>query len=280
MLTVLPYGDVTLASEPHERQLRETHTLLMSLDEDSMLQPLRAMAGLPTPGASLGGWYTYNPDYDPKKGNPGFAPAHSFGQWVSGLARYYAITGDTATRDKVLRLTGLYRQTISAGCYTKTRFPAYNYDKFVCMLIDAHSFAHDPDAWAILAQTTDTALPHLPTRALSHTAFRGGPAPTNPTHGTSPTPCRRTCSWQRSAAPANRYHQMAFRYLEDKDYFEPLSRGVDSMAGQHAYSHVNALCSAMQAGILGGQRDAYGSRQERLRSTGRAELCDRRVGSG
>ncbi len=251
LLNTLPYSDVALASEPHEQQLRETHAVLMGLNEDSMLRPLRAMAGMPAPGASLEGWYAYNPDYEPKKGNPGFAPAHSFGQWVSALARYYAITGDTGTRDKVLRLTGLYRQTISAGCYTKTRFPAYNYDKFVCMLMDAHSFAHDPDAWAILDQTTDTALPNLPAHVVPHgVSWRPGTDESYTWDESYTMPENLFLAAQRGAG--NRYHQMAFRYLEDKDYFAPLSRGVDAMAGQHAYSHVNALCSAMQAGILGG----------------------------
>jgi uncharacterized protein len=251
LLTQLPYSDVALTSEPHERQLRETHAVLMSLNEDSMLRPLRAMADMPTPGASLGGWYAYNPDYDPPKDNPGFAPAHAFGQWVSALARYYAITGDSATREKVLRLTGLYRQTISAGCYTKTRFPAYNYDKYVCMLMDAHSFARDPNAWEILAQTTDTALPHLPTHAIPRlVSWRAGTDDTYTWDESYTMPENLFLAAERGAG--SRYHQMAFRYLEDEDYFEPLSRGVDAMAGRHAYSHVNALCSAMQAWMAGG----------------------------
>src|SRR6478672_12397502 len=37
------YGDVTLASQRHERQLRESQAVLMELDEDSILKPLRQM---------------------------------------------------------------------------------------------------------------------------------------------------------------------------------------------------------------------------------------------
>src|SRR3974377_663076 len=44
------YGDVTLASELHEKQLRENHSLLMALSEDSLLKPFRQMAGMPAPG--------------------------------------------------------------------------------------------------------------------------------------------------------------------------------------------------------------------------------------
>src|SRR6202049_2974590 len=117
------YGDVTLASDPHEKQLRETHTVLMELSEDSLLKPFRQMAGQPAPGADLGGWYHYDPDYDPNTVDVGFAPAASFGQWVSALARNYAISRSRATREKVLRLNQLYAQTISADFYEKNRFP-------------------------------------------------------------------------------------------------------------------------------------------------------------
>jgi hypothetical protein len=87
------YGDVTLTSDLHDKQLRETHTVLMELSEDSLLKPFRQMAGQPGPGADLGGWYHYDPDYDPNTVDVGFAPAATFGQWVSALARGYAIDG-------------------------------------------------------------------------------------------------------------------------------------------------------------------------------------------
>jgi hypothetical protein len=59
------YGDVTLSSDLHEKQLQDTHTVLMELSEDSLFKAFRHMAGQPAPGVDLGGWYHYNPDYDP-----------------------------------------------------------------------------------------------------------------------------------------------------------------------------------------------------------------------
>ena len=82
-LAQFDYADVSLASELHSKQLHETHAVLMELSEDSLLKPLRKMAGQPAPGEELGGWYLYNPDYDRKKSNDGFAPGATFGQWVS-----------------------------------------------------------------------------------------------------------------------------------------------------------------------------------------------------
>ncbi len=248
-LLELPYSAVTLTSDAHERQLRETIAVLMSLDEDSLLKPMRAMAGLPAPGASLGGWYAYEPDYDPAAGGPGFAPAHAFGQWVSALSRDYAITGDSATRQKVLRLNALYRETISPSFYIQSRFPAYTYDKFLCGLIDAHTFAHDPDAMAILAQTTDTALPQMPDRAIPReVCWRAGKDSTYGWDESYTLPENLFLAAERGAG--QRYRQLGVRYLADNDYFIPLAHGEDAMAGRHAYSYVNALCSAMQAAMV------------------------------
>jgi hypothetical protein len=98
----------------------------------------------------------------------GFAPSATFGQWVSALARMYAIRPDPPTRDKVLRLNRLYAKTISGDYYDKNRFPTYCYDKLVCGLIDSHRYVGDPDAPSILERTTNIALPHFPEHAVEH----------------------------------------------------------------------------------------------------------------
>ncbi len=87
---------------------------------------------------------------------------------VSALARSYAISGDVKVREKVFRLNRLYAKTISGAFYENNRFPAYCYDKIVCGLMDSHRLAGDPEAFAILEHTTDTALPHLPGKAIEH----------------------------------------------------------------------------------------------------------------
>src|SRR5271169_1666876 len=66
-LTTFDYGDVTLNSELHQRQLENTHAVLMGLNEDSLMKPFREMSGMPAPGEELGGWYMYKPDYDYRK---------------------------------------------------------------------------------------------------------------------------------------------------------------------------------------------------------------------
>ena len=244
-LSEFEYGDITLASDLHNKQLEHTHTVLMELSDDSLLKPLRQMSGQPAPGDDLGGWYHYDPNYDWHTFDAGFAPACTFGQWVSALARYYAITGDEPTRQKVLRLNKLYAQTISGDFYENNRFPAYCYDKLVCGLIDSHRFVKDPDAYGILERTTDIATPHLPGKAIEHGRdWRAGKDESYTWDESYTVPENLFLAYQRGAG--ERYRTLGAQYLDD-DYFGPLSEGRSVFEGRHAYSHVNALCSAMQA---------------------------------
>ena len=160
------YADITFAAGPQDDQFSETQGVLLRLEDDALLKPFRLMAGRPAPGRDIGGWYRYDPDFNPRGGDAGFAPAHCFGQWVSALARGYAVTGSQDMREKALRLNGLLGDLITAEYFEKTRFPAYSYDKLVCGLIDSHQFAGDPNAFEILDKVTAIALPHLPAKAI------------------------------------------------------------------------------------------------------------------
>jgi hypothetical protein len=245
LLEEFNYSDVTLASDLHNKQLEETHAVLMGLSDDSLLKPFRQMTGQPAPGDDLGGWYHYDPNYDWHTFDVGFAPAAPFGQWVSALARTYAITGDPKTRDKVLRLNRLYAQTIAGDFYENNRFPAYCYDKLVCGLIDSHKFVGDPEAYRILERTTDIALPHLPGKAIEHgRSWRPGKDESYTWDESYTIAENLFLAYQRGAG--DRYRVLGLQYLDD-EYFGPLAEGQNDFAGRHAYSHVNALSSAMQA---------------------------------
>jgi len=245
-LAELAYGDVTVESPLHRAQLEGTHEVLMHLSEDSLLRPFRQMAGQSAPGEDLGGWYNYDPDYDWHRDDAGFAPGATFGQWVSALARYHAITGSTEAHDKVLRLNRLYAATIGAGFYEENRFPAYCYDKLVLGLLDAWRLAGDAQAPAILERTTDTALPHLPPAAVDRElAWRKAKDQSYRWDESYTVPENLFLAYRRGAG--RRYRELATRFLDDATWFDPLARGEDVLAGKHAYSYVNSLCSAMQA---------------------------------
>jgi hypothetical protein len=253
LLTEFTYADVSLASDPQESQLRETHAVLMALSEDSLLKPFRQMSGMTAPGEELGGWYNYDPAYDYRKNfDLGFAPGCPFGQWVSALARYYAITGDEATRAKVLRLNRLYAQTITADFYVKNRFPGYTYDKLLLGLIDSHTYVKDPLALSILEQTTNTALPHLPGHAVEHDVpWRADKDKDDQSWNWDETytmPENLFLAYQRGAG--RRYYNLGLEYLDDKAWFDPLSRNENVFNGRHAYSYVNSLSSAMMAYLV------------------------------
>ena len=240
------YGDVTITSEIHNQQLENTHAVLMGLSDDSLLKPLRQMIGQPAPGDDLGGWYHYDPNYDWHTFGAGFAPACTFGQWVSALARKYAIAPDPLTRDKVMRLNRLYAKTITGEFYVNNRFPAYCYDKFVCGLMDSHKLVGDPEAYRILEHTTDVALPHLPGKAIEHgKPWRPGKDESYTWDESHTISENLFLAYQRGAG--DRYRDLGKQYLADEYFFKPLSEGQNALAGRHAYSHVNALSSAMQA---------------------------------
>jgi len=253
LLEEFAYGEVTLESELHNQQLQENISVLMGLSDDSLLKPLRKMSGQPAPGEELGGWYLYDPNFDGKSLGPGFAPACTFGQWVSALARAYAITRDEKIREKVLRLNRLYAQTISGDFYENNRFPAYCYDKLVCGLMDSHRLVRDPDAYRILEHTTNTALPHLPGKAIEHGRnWRPGKDDSYSQDESYTIAENLFLAYQRGAG--KRYRTLGAQYLDD-EYFNPLAEGRSNFEGRHAYSHVNALCSAMQAYLtLGSER--------------------------
>jgi DUF1680 family protein len=246
------YGQVAMTSAAHEVQRRETLEVLMNLSEDSLLKPFRQMAGLAAPGEDLGGWYSFVSDYDLSH-DTGLAPGSTFGQWISALARNFAITGSTDIREKVLRLNRLYAATISEAYFEKNRFPAYCYDKLLVGLIDSHQYLADPDAFAILAKMTAAALPELPGRAIDREV-----------------PWRRTMDqsfrWDESyTIPENLflasergagrlYAKLAIDYLDEASWFDALAEGKNVLHHKHAYSYVNSLSSAMQAYLALGSR--------------------------
>jgi uncharacterized protein len=246
------YADVQLLEGPMLVQFQQNHSLFLNLNEDSLLKPFRQLGGMPAPGDDMGGWYSPSPDFDPPKNMTGYIPGHSFGQYLSGLARAYAVTGDTATQAKIHRLVTGFAATITPKFYEGYCIPCYTFDKTNCGLIDAHQFASDPDALAVLDKATDAVMSYLPPKALNREEMAARPHPNvSFTWDESYTlPENFYLAYQRGAG--KRYHDLAVRFLEDDTYFNPLADNQNALPGQHAYSHVNALCSAMQAYLTDG----------------------------
>jgi len=149
---------------------RPTTPSTPALDEDRLLKPFRQRAGLPAPGDDMGGWYSWAPLDKLDAVDNGFAPGHSFGQYLSGLARDYAATGLKSTQEKVHRLVGGLAPAISEHFWEGNRFPAYTYDKLSIGLLDAHQFAAAPNALKALDAALDSVSAHLPPGGISRDA--------------------------------------------------------------------------------------------------------------
>jgi hypothetical protein len=218
----------------------------------------------------MGGWYDNAAEFDPHGTFHGFIPGHSFGQYLSGLARAYAVTGSKPTQAKVQRLVHGLAPTITTKFYVDYHLPAYTYDKTSCGLIDAHQFADDKAALDVLNAATDAVLPHLPRKALSRSEQYALPQKDEAYcwDETYTLPENLFLAYQRGAG--NRFRDLAVRFLEDDLYFGPLSEGKNVLPGEHAYSHVNAFSSAMQAYlVLGSEKHLRAAKNgfDFLRST-------------
>ncbi|MGA2891033.1 MAG: beta-L-arabinofuranosidase domain-containing protein [Terracidiphilus sp.] len=255
------YDEVELLEGPMRQQFDVNHAFFLALDEDKLLKPFRQRAGLPAPGDDMGGWYDNSVDFDPHGNFHGFIPGHSFGQYLSGLARAYAVTGAKPTQAKVRRLVRAFAPTITTKFYDSYHLPAYTYDKTCCGLIDAHEFAADEVALGVLNAATDAVLPHLPPKALSRSEQYALPHKDEAYcwDETYTLPENFFLAYRRGGG--SRYRDLAIRFLEDDRYFGPLSEGENVLPGEHAYSHVNAFSSAMQAYlVLGSEKHLHAAR--------------------
>lgn len=234
-LRELSYGQVKLTSGPVAEMYRRMRAHYLTLDEDRLLKVYRQRAGLPAPGRDMGGWY----DAD------GFVPGHLLGQFISGLSRLHAATGDAECAAKARRLVHGYAEAFEkdgdpyAGRNAST-WACYIFDKYIVGLLDAASLANSADARALLPRVVEAALPSLP----DHTFDRVGVK--NPPYD-EPYVLPENLFRAHAATKDARYLELAKRYLLDRDFFDPLARGENILPGKHGYSHVIALSSGAQA---------------------------------
>ena len=250
-LSLFAYDQVQLLPGLLREQFDHNHDVFLHLDEDALLKPFRQREGMPAPGPDMGGWYDNADDFSPPENFHAFIPGHSFGQYLSGLSRAYAVTGSQPTQEKIHRLVRAFGETVSSDgkFYRGYHLPAYTYDKTSCGLIDAHEFAKCPDALDVHWRATQAALPYLPEKALSRAEQRLRPHAmvADTWDETYTLPENFFLAYRRSGK--KEYRDLAVRFIE-QDYFGPLADGQNVLPGEHAYSHVNALSSAMQSYLV------------------------------
>lgn len=259
-LQVPDYSRVKLGQGRLLEQFTYQQRLFMGIEDNKLLKPFRSRAGLPAPGEDMGGWYDDSRDFhiDPNDWSTanwhGYIPGHSFGQYVSGLARSYAITGDLAIAKKVDALIKAYAATISKKFFENYYLPAYTYDKLAIGLIDAYRYAGVTEAKSALEKLTDAVLPFLPEKALTREERRQRPYTQEAEIWDEPytLPENLFIAWQLGMG--EQYKTIALRFMQNEALFEPLAKGISPFKGKHAYSHVNALNSAIQAYLATGEQ--------------------------
>ena len=222
------YAGVTLDEGFLLRQFDEVKNWNLSVPNDDLLKPMRQQAGLPAPGAVLGGWYGPN-----------------IGQIIGGLSRMYAVCGDPNCKAKVDTLINEYMKCLSPdgrGNFNETGH--YSYDKMVGGLVDASLYCGNKQAITCLSRITDWAIQHLDRKniigdngtewyTLSENLFRAYLLTRNAKYlGFAEV-------WEYPD-----YWNM-FKNHQDILSKKPLA-GLNSEFF-HAYSHVNTLCGAAMA---------------------------------
>ena len=233
------YGAVRLTGGPLGAQYDRMHATYLALDNDRLLKVYRQHAGLPAPGADMGGWYDA---YD-------FVPGHTLGQYISGLARMAQTSSDEACRQKVADLVAGFAATLGpkdqvfAGPNAKEVWPCYILDKHLQGLIDAYNFAGVTEARALVPRVFHGALPYIPELGRDRIGKKDPPY--------DETFIMPETLFEAHALTGEKiFRDRALAYLLDREFFDPLSQGKDMLPGSHAYSHAIALSSAGKAHLV------------------------------
>jgi uncharacterized protein len=233
------YGEVELTGGPLKLQYDRIRASYLALDNDRLLKVYRERAGLPAPGAPMGGWYARD----------GFVPGHSLGQYISGLARMGRTANDAACRGKAAELVEGFAATLGendriyAGPNAEKIWPCYVLDKHLAGLIDAYKFSGVEQARNLVPRVFHGALPFIPEGGRDRIGKKEPPY-----DETYVLP--ETLFAAYALTGERTFHDRAIAYLLDREFFDPLARGEDVLPGRHAYSHAIALSSAGRARLV------------------------------
>lgn len=229
------YQGVRLLDSRWKQQVQGARESYLSLSDDDILHGFRKAAGLPAPGKPLGGWCSED-------------TSSIFGQWLSGMARLYRATGDTAWRDKAGLLMTEWAKTVKPD--GDCRMKHYPFDKLVCGLVDMKLYADHPDAVPLLEKTT----------RFAQKTFEHDNMVVVPSHNTMYYGLPQ--EWYTLSENLYRAYQFTgdseFKTFADvwlyPQYWNKFANtwaAVDAQ-GVHAYSHVNTFSGAAMAYAVSG----------------------------
>ncbi len=155
----------------------------------------------------------------------------------------YRATGDSAIRDKAVRLMGEWRKTVKPDGDCGMRH--YPFDKMVCGLIDLQMFGDCPDAIPLLTKIAGWASrtfsrENIPARARPDGIYQGRPSEW---YTLSENLFR---AYEQTGDPKFREFANAWLYNTYWNKFSDTAAPPDAH-GVHAYSHTNSFSSAAMA---------------------------------
>ncbi len=146
------YTGVRLLGGMLRNQFLAARDFYFNIPDNDVLLGFRKRAGQAAPGKELPGWY-------------GMDVFNAFGQWLSGMARLYKATGDTAMREKASHLVREWGRTIEPDGYfyysRRPTTPHYTYEKMVCGLVDIYEYAGEKESVSLLDKITAWATEKL-----------------------------------------------------------------------------------------------------------------------
>ncbi len=233
-LQAFDYEGVRLLPGRWQSQVQAGRDFYFRVEDDDVLHGFRAAAGRPAPGKPLGGWC-------------GIDSSTVFGQWLSGMSRLSAATGDAALRDKAIGLFEGWVETLPPD--GNAGMGHYRFDKLVGGLVDLELYAGHRGAAAVLERVTESAMKKLD-RPLNTREALADPSHNQRYYGVPQ-------EWYTLAENLYRAYRLTdepmFRaFAEQWLYhaywakFRRTSSPADAH-GVHAYSHVNTFSSAAAA---------------------------------
>jgi hypothetical protein len=229
------YEGVRLRASRWLKQHEAARDFWLGLSEDDILHGYRKAAGLPAPGKPLGGWCRTNSNT-------------VFGQWLSGLARLYRATGDTAARDKAVRLFEGWARTVKPD--GNCGMGHYAFDKLVGGLVDLRQYGNYNDAIPMLERVV-----HWAEQALSRENTPASPngLPSGQPHEWYTLAENLYRAFQLTGDATYKTFAAAWLYPSYWNKFVATSDPPDAY-GFHAYSHVNTFSSAAMAYAVTGEQ--------------------------
>ncbi len=242
-LQLFDYAGVSLLESRFKSQFQATRDLFFNIPNDNLLLGFRQRAGLRAPGTPLIGWYGgrwSDPSHTSVRDPDIF---NAFGQYISGIARMYRATNDTAILEKASYLMDEWAKAMDPDGYfyysRKPQFPHYIYEKTVCGLVDMYVYGGDKNAIRHLERVTAWAEKNLDrTRRDPRDGERGFSADGTEWYTLSENLYR---AYQCTGDP--RYKTFGDLWHYD-NYWSLFSSSNPRPDYRHAYSHCNTLSSA------------------------------------